>query len=546
VPFGSPGDAPLTISLKHVSEPLPPPRQFAPDLPQMVEQVIVKSLEKDPDKRYQSATEMIDALNTVNMALRGPSVGFSSAFQAVAPSFPPPPASVEQGPVGGGQPSTPVSPLPPGQGVACFRCSALNLAGKMFCTACGYDLSGRRAQNDRALAPFQPAFPAPPVDALRFAAFYPKEVAVETWNTLLVYTHIASAVSAVRADAAKFEPEPGMSQREATSTAAHPVARGVILTIVPLGQGLTFNPPTISFQWLEDWFRAQFRFQVSSNLSGSAINGEVNIYAGPLLMATIKMSLLCEDWPSAASLRIPDAEATANAYQQQQIFTSYSHQDTSVVEACRNAYVALGLDVLRDLDTLRSGQVWNKELERMIDRSTIFQLFWSKHAAQSDFVRQEWEYALKCQKGEGFIRPVYWNQPMDPQPPEPLAKFHFKYMPLVQSSPEVGDRFPGLPGRPYYARFSMMNGPLAGRHYTLHQDTTTIGRVTGNDICIPDLTVSRQHAVLRFENGGWVLEDKNSANGTFINGTRIHSPQPLREGDQIRFGDEMVMFNVVQ
>jgi pSer/pThr/pTyr-binding forkhead associated (FHA) protein len=92
----------------------------------------------------------------------------------------------------------------------------------------------------------------------------------------------------------------------------------------------------------------------------------------------------------------------------------------------------------------------------------------------------------------------------------------------------------------------MMNGPLNGRHFTLHQDTTSIGRTTGNDIIIPDLTVSRQHAVLRFENGHWVVEDKNSANGTFVNGTRIRWPQPLNEGDQIRFGDEIVIFNVIQ
>jgi pSer/pThr/pTyr-binding forkhead associated (FHA) protein len=108
------------------------------------------------------------------------------------------------------------------------------------------------------------------------------------------------------------------------------------------------------------------------------------------------------------------------------------------------------------------------------------------------------------------------------------------------------DRALGANGRPYYAHFSMMNGPLTGRHFTLHQDTTSIGRTTGNDIIIPDLTVSRQHALLRFENGHWVVEDKNSANGTFVNGARIRWPQPLNEGDQIRFGDEIVIFNVIQ
>jgi pSer/pThr/pTyr-binding forkhead associated (FHA) protein len=92
----------------------------------------------------------------------------------------------------------------------------------------------------------------------------------------------------------------------------------------------------------------------------------------------------------------------------------------------------------------------------------------------------------------------------------------------------------------------MMNGPLTGRRFTLHQDTTTIGRTTGNDLIVPDLTVSRHHATLRFDGTHWVVEDKESANGTFVNGTRIRWPQPLTDGDQVRFGDEIVIFNVVQ
>jgi pSer/pThr/pTyr-binding forkhead associated (FHA) protein len=103
-----------------------------------------------------------------------------------------------------------------------------------------------------------------------------------------------------------------------------------------------------------------------------------------------------------------------------------------------------------------------------------------------------------------------------------------------------------MTGRPYYAHLALMNGPLTGRHFRLHQDTTTVGRTTGNDIIIPDLTVSRHHAILRFEAGRWIVEDKGSANGTFVNGTRIRWPQQLSEGDQIRFGDEIVLFSIVQ
>jgi serine/threonine protein kinase len=65
VPFGaSPEDTFFAIAFKQVQEPPPLPSQFVPGLPPQVDQVLMKALEKDPAKRYQSATEMIAALTT--------------------------------------------------------------------------------------------------------------------------------------------------------------------------------------------------------------------------------------------------------------------------------------------------------------------------------------------------------------------------------------------------------------------------------------------------------------------------------------------------
>src|SRR5690606_20051723 len=77
------------------------------------------------------------------------------------------------------------------------------------------------------------------------------------------------------------------------------------------------------------------------------------------------------------------------------IFCSYSRKDTEIIERVERAYKALGLDFLRDVVTIKSGQHWNDELLRMIERADIFQLFWSDASAASPYVRQEWEYALK-------------------------------------------------------------------------------------------------------------------------------------------------------
>src|SRR5258708_26341203 len=95
--------------------------------------------------------------------------------------------------------------------------------------------------------------------------------------------------------------------------------------------------------------------------------------------------------------------------------------------------MAQGYDVLIDIDKLRSGEHWSQALMELIDRADIFQLFWSQNSSKSEYVHQEWEYALKksATKGERFIRPVYWEKPLIAPPPA-LEPLHFANVPLSQ------------------------------------------------------------------------------------------------------------------
>ena len=55
-------DTPLSLIIKHITEPLPSPREIITALPQEVEKVICKALEKDPAQRYQTTEEFSKAL----------------------------------------------------------------------------------------------------------------------------------------------------------------------------------------------------------------------------------------------------------------------------------------------------------------------------------------------------------------------------------------------------------------------------------------------------------------------------------------------------
>jgi len=61
-------DTPMAVILKHVIEPLPSPRQFAPDLPSRVEAVLNTALAKKPEGRYANMTALIGALEELDKA----------------------------------------------------------------------------------------------------------------------------------------------------------------------------------------------------------------------------------------------------------------------------------------------------------------------------------------------------------------------------------------------------------------------------------------------------------------------------------------------
>ena len=69
-------DTPPALFVKHLLDPLPPPSTLIPDLPLPVEMVILKSLAKEPNDRYQTAAQMVQAVQSaIDVGPRETSVG---------------------------------------------------------------------------------------------------------------------------------------------------------------------------------------------------------------------------------------------------------------------------------------------------------------------------------------------------------------------------------------------------------------------------------------------------------------------------------------
>ncbi|HBP20481.1 MAG TPA: hypothetical protein DEA08_22155 [Planctomycetes bacterium] len=67
----------------------------------------------------------------------------------------------------------------------------------------------------------------------------------------------------------------------------------------------------------------------------------------------------------------------------------------------------------------------------------------------------------------------------------------------------------------------------------------TLGRARNNDLVLSHRSVSKMHAIFYRRERGWLIEDRNSTNGTFIEGVRLPPNQgrELNDGSTVRIAD---------
>ncbi len=87
----------------------------------------------------------------------------------------------------------------------------------------------------------------------------------------------------------------------------------------------------------------------------------------------------------------------------------------------------------------------------------------------------------------------------------------------------------------------ILNGTGKGQDFRLVTGKNVMGTAADCDIVLPDKYMSSRHAVLRHEEGTFVLVDLDSTNGTFVNDSRV-SKEELIDNDRIRLGRTELKF----
>ncbi|MGE0709313.1 MAG: SpoIIE family protein phosphatase [Planctomycetota bacterium] len=85
---------------------------------------------------------------------------------------------------------------------------------------------------------------------------------------------------------------------------------------------------------------------------------------------------------------------------------------------------------------------------------------------------------------------------------------------------------------------------IRGTHHQFHEvaERTTLGAHPDNDVVLEgDSGISRWHCTLTAKNGKFLVKDRSSRRGVFVNGTRVEQGE-LTYGDRLRLGDTVVIF----
>lgn len=86
-----------------------------------------------------------------------------------------------------------------------------------------------------------------------------------------------------------------------------------------------------------------------------------------------------------------------------------------------------------------------------------------------------------------------------------------------------------------------LNGALKGHDFRIRDGKNVIGTAADTDIVLTDQYMSARHAVIRHEEGMFVIVDLDSTNGTYVNDQRC-SKEELIDNDRVRLGRTEMKF----
>jgi len=157
----------------------------------------------------------------------------------------------------------------------------------------------------------------------------------EKWYPLLAFAHLSERragatdqdpdpIEEVHQQAERILSEQPARYETAKLDRAFSVPRKGALTFVPMIEGCEFNPPSQSILWQKDVHKVEFEMMASSAVDQRAVEGQVTIYLGSLILAEVALRINVDSQYSPQS----EQQVSERADPYRKIFASYSHRDS--------------------------------------------------------------------------------------------------------------------------------------------------------------------------------------------------------------------------
>ena len=278
-----------------------------------------------------------------------------------------------------------------------------------------YEISGDVAITD---GPYEPGWPFINTwewySALEVSVFTEKKLRKGIWCVLSVWLH--------------RESDKGTVQECAGQLGRDKLAGEATGMVAQMGRLITLSLKPRFLHTTDNWVNPKSQVEKTILWHGSPANADFIVkcpesYKEDRLLETITMRVDgLQIGEVTVELRFEKAnEVLARLTLIRSAFASYSRVDAPEVVARLQAIEKLlpDLDIFWDIESLRSGEMWEERLMEEVVTKDIFYLFWSINAARSKWVGREWRLAYN-RRGLEYIDPFPLDSTNPPKELEPL------------------------------------------------------------------------------------------------------------------------------
>lgn len=284
-------------------------------------------------------------------------------------------------------------------GDRCRICDTPVFADTVFCPKCGSKIVVEKS--------------AVQLSQVEFSAIAPKQIVKGEYSIIDIvmyeeaYRHIVDEIHSQ----SETEAQEKKSGKIRVTTEAN-------IKVVLYSNDIEIEDNEMTGVWQNSYLNFSFPIFLPDNYSKKQVLFVAKIFINDIIATRLTFTARCSSLFDQKINVIREDVLTA--------FISYASQDrkkvATIVQGMQKARP--DMDLFFDVESLRSGENWEKTLFNEIEKRDILYLCWSHHAKNSEWVDKEWRYAYS-QKGIDGIEPMPIELPEDCPPPQELSGKHW-------------------------------------------------------------------------------------------------------------------------